>query len=429
MKPAVRAIFANFGWLLAGRGAQAVLSIVYLAIVTRTLGLLHFGRFALITGASQALTVFVGFQTWQLIVQYGTGLTGRGDEGRLKRLIRGCLILDGGSALLGVVLAAVILHFWHDALGIGDTLTRATLIFTCAQLLSIRSTALGILRMRDRYSLATIADSVVPLVRLVGAVLVALFHPFIQGFLAVWGAAEVLTAVTYWVMVARLGDFRGLSDVEGGFRRLVADHPGIIRFALSTNANSTLGLSSKQFPLLITGATIGTASAGAFRLAIQLAQGLTKLSQMLARAAFPEVVRAVNAGGIDRLGRLILRSALVSGTIAVVAYIVIALLGRPVLSVMGKGFGSAYPLILWLAAAGCIDLLTVGFEPALMAAHRAGRIFLARVAATGLMFVLAFTLGPRFGAIGIAAAVTANSLAVAVLLAFALIGLLRSARR
>ena len=51
----MRAIARNLGWMLASRGVLAVLSLVYLAIVTRTLGVAGFGRFALITGASQAL--------------------------------------------------------------------------------------------------------------------------------------------------------------------------------------------------------------------------------------------------------------------------------------------------------------------------------------------------------------------------------------
>ncbi len=51
----VRAVLANLGWLLASRGVLAVLSLLYLGIATRTLGLADFGRFALVTGAAQAL--------------------------------------------------------------------------------------------------------------------------------------------------------------------------------------------------------------------------------------------------------------------------------------------------------------------------------------------------------------------------------------
>src|SRR3546814_13122105 len=67
----VRAAARNLGWLLAGRGVLAVLSLVYLGVATRTLGAAAFGRFALITGASQAIALPVGFQTLQIVVPFG----------------------------------------------------------------------------------------------------------------------------------------------------------------------------------------------------------------------------------------------------------------------------------------------------------------------------------------------------------------------
>src|SRR3546814_17618736 len=65
----VRAAARNLGWLLASRGVLAVLSLVYLGVATRTLGAADFGRFALITGASPAIALLVGFQTWQIVVR------------------------------------------------------------------------------------------------------------------------------------------------------------------------------------------------------------------------------------------------------------------------------------------------------------------------------------------------------------------------
>ena len=424
-----RSVARNLGWMLASRGVLAVLSLIYLAVATRTLGVTNFGRFALIIGASQALAAFVGFQTWQIIVQYGTRHLQTGDEDGLAAVLRACALLDACSAILGVMLATVILSIWQDALGVGATLARATLWFTAAQLLSIRSTPLGILRMRDRFSLSAAADSATPVVRLIGAAAAALIHPTVQGFLAAWGAAEVLTAAAYWGALAFTGDLALLGRRRRGLRRLTSDNPGIVRFALTSNAISTLGLSSKQIPLLLTGGTVGTAAAGAFRLAAQLALSLTKLSQLLTRAAFPEIVRAVGTDGLGGLGRLMRRSFLVSTSVAAVAYLVIVLGGRPVLRLMGHGFGDSYPILLWLAAAGCIDLMTVGFEPLLMAAHRASLVAGVRLVGTASLFAVALALAPRIGVTGIAIAVLVNSLIVAALLGWVLALVIRSDRR
>lgn len=425
----MRAIARNLGWMLASRGVLAVLSLIYLAIVTRTLGVAGFGRFALITGAGQALATVVGFQTWQIIVRYGHDHLGADEETRLARLFKACGLLDLSSAVIGVVLAAIIIHTWGEALGVRPVHARATMIFTVAQLLSIRSTPLGILRLRDRFSIAAAADSVTPVMRLIGAVVAALLLPSVTGFLIAWGLAEVLTAAAYWAALARSGDLKLLFARGIGVRDVVVDHPGIVRFSLATNASSSLGLSSKQIPLLLVGGTVGTASAGAFRLALQLAQALTKVSQLLARAAFPEIVRAVAAGGLARVRQMILRSFLMATVVAAFAFLIVVLFGHPVLTLMGgKEFGRAYPILLWLAAAGCIDLVTVGFEPLLLAANRIGATFVARLVGIGALFAVSFWLSPSLEVIGVSIAVLVNALIVAILLGLAIQSLLQAER-
>jgi O-antigen/teichoic acid export membrane protein len=426
-----RAIARNLGWLLASRGVLAVLSLVYLAIATRMLGVTNFGRFSLIVGAATTLATIVGFQTWQIIVQFGTrhlpGDAGPGDPGKLARVVRGCLLLDAASAMVGVVLAYVILSIWAEDLGIAPTLERATLIFTAVELLTIRSTAIGILRMRDRFSSAALADSVTPAARLVGATIVAIVHPTVQAFLAAWGAAELLTAAAYWITVWRGGDGALLKPQPTGLRTVLAENPGLLRFALTSNLISTLWLSTKQLPLLLTGATLGTASAGAFRLAAQIASSLTKLSQLLTRAAFPEIVKAVTANGVAGLGPLMRRSFLIATAVAAVGYLVLLLIGKPVLAIMGAGFGASYPILLWLAAAGCIDLMAVGFEPLLMAAHRTAGVAIIRLAGAAMLVALALVLAPAWGATGVAAGVVANAAIVAAMLALLLGHTLRRA--
>ena len=205
---AVMNVAQNFGWMLASRGLSAVFSLIYLAIVTRSLGVEGFGKFALITGAAQLLSNLLAFQTWQIIVQYGVHHVENGDEVRLARLFRGALLLDAISAVAGIVAAAILLHFFADALGLSDTLARATLIFNVIMLMSLRSTPLGILRLRDRFSLAAAAESATPTFRLIGAVAVWLIHPKLQGFLIAWAIAELLTAAARWYGVCRTGDLR-----------------------------------------------------------------------------------------------------------------------------------------------------------------------------------------------------------------------------
>jgi O-antigen/teichoic acid export membrane protein len=415
LQGAMGAVARNLGWLLASRGVVAILSLFYIGFATRSLGVKDFGRFALVSGASQALATLVAFQTWQIIVRYGVEALAQNDQARLGRLFRLCAALDMGSALVGTGLAIVILEYWGEALGIGPTLLRATLIFTMIQLLTIRSTPTGILRLRDRFSSAAIADSVTPVMRFVGAALAMWFHPTVQGFLFAWGLAELATALTYWAMIVRGGDWRlfvGRGWLD--WRRAAAENPGLTRFALSINANSTLNLSSKQVPLLVIGAFVGTSSAGIFRLTAQLAQALAKLSQMLSRAAFAEVVRMVERASITRLLR---RMALGSALGSLVIMGVVVIIGRQALETIGgPGFGVGYPVLIALSAAGCIELIIVGVETVMTANGGAHDVFVARGIAVAAMALAALWLVPALGSLGMALAVLLGSVGAGLML-------------
>ena len=72
-------LIRNIGWLLSGRGVNAVLSLVYLALATRTLGIEGFGYFALIVAMGQTVTGLANFQTWQFVIRWGASEDGPGE--------------------------------------------------------------------------------------------------------------------------------------------------------------------------------------------------------------------------------------------------------------------------------------------------------------------------------------------------------------
>jgi hypothetical protein len=120
------------------------------------------------------------------------------------------------------------------------------------------------------------------------------------------------------------------------------------------------------------GGFAGPAAAGAFRLAAQLANALSKLSILVTRAAFPEIVRTIRSASRARFRMGVLRVGLASIAAAGVVIGVVALFGHRLLMLVGgHAFGAGYIYLLWLAGAGAIELAAASFEPILLSVHRA----------------------------------------------------------
>lgn len=392
----IRRALTNTGWLMGARGINAVLSLGYLALATRVLGLEGFGSFILVTAFAQALTGLASFQTWQAVVRWGQR------EETLPDAIGFALALDVLTVVVGAVVAALLLGLAGDWLPVPPHLRVETFAYTVVSLLAVRSTPTGILRLRDRYAKAATADTITPIVRIVGAVIVALVAPTIPAFLLAWAVAEIVTAAAYWWFAFRDDP---LSVGHISLRHLPRVEKDAWSFVFGTGLSGMLLIASRQLVVLLVGALGGAAAAGIYRVAAQLGEGLLKLAQAVLRATYPELVRDPEAARhiAARIGRI----AFVTG-IATVVFGLVA--GHWMIkAVAGREYLGAYVPMIVLAAASAIELAGATLEALLVSRGHALRNFLIRAVPTGLALAALPFVVAWAGPTGAAAAVLAAS--------------------
>lgn len=368
-------IFRNLGWLLASRGINALLSLIYLALTTRTLGLEDFGYFTLIVVLAQALAGFVSFNGWQAVVRWGV------ESGAARTATGFALALDLASIVAGVFLALGLTALACIWLPLPDILFWPAFGLCVVTIASIRSTPTGVLRLYERYDLAAKADAVLPVTRAIGAALAALFAPNVAGFLIAWGIAELACAAAFWKYSARYVSI-DMSDIS--LKRLPEQHPDVWQFILGTSLSRTLAVISKQCMVLLVGALGGAALAGGYRVASQLGQALVQLGEALSRAIYPEFVRTKDAAIV--LSNKITVLCLMTGAVAIPA----AHWGGAwaIVALAGPEFVFVHSAMVILSIAGALELLTSNWESLLVARKKAFTPFVLRF--LPLVAVLAF---------------------------------------
>lgn len=371
-------IAANTAWLLGGKGFGALCSIVYLIILTRTLELKGFGHFSLIFGTAQALIALAGFQTWQVVVKYGSEHIHRQDWDRFGRLGMLCGLLDAVGAILGCGIAAVLIYGFGHQLDINPDYVDIAFWFSCASLWALVSAPTGMVRALHRFDVAVYVEAVVPLGRLICAIVIWMTGPTVGRFLFAWAAIDILEAILYWVMAKRLSPQAVRFANLLRWRDAIAENPGIGKFFLTTYASATLNTTMKNGPLLAVGAFISTRAAGLYRLAAQLSDALSKLSTLLGRSVYAEVARVRVAADAAEFRKLALQTSLFAGLagFAVVGLALVA--GRQLLGLIGGSeFEGGAAILVPLAVAASFELASVAFEPVL---HSTGEARLSLVA-------------------------------------------------
>lgn len=401
----MKRLFSNIGWLLGGRGFNAVMSLVYLYLATHTLGLEGFGHFALIVALGQAITGFANFQTWQFIVRWGAngaGTASEPDPESVRQATGFAIALDLLSVVIGTLAAGALILTASLWLALPPELYPLTFAYCVVSLLSIRTTPTGLLRLRFQYATATAAEAVQPAIRAAGAVLAFLIMPNVAGFIAAWAASEVCVAIALWI-AARRGGPIDLSAIS--LRTIPARYSDAWAFVWSTNMSGSLTIAGKQVIILLVGTFGGAALAGGFRVASQLGQALVSLAQTVSKAILPELVHAKE--NALAMARQMANIALVAGVFAVV----VALLGgRWALSVIAEAdFSAFYWAMVILSIAGAVELIGASLESLLVSAGRAGTAFLVRAVPTVLALVFLEAAIDWNGAKGAAFAVLGSS--------------------
>ncbi|MGX7896293.1 lipopolysaccharide biosynthesis protein [Tsuneonella sp. HG222] len=382
----LRRMLANTAWLLGGKGFGAVCSLIYLAILARSLGLKDFGHFSLIFGAAQALIALAGFESWRIVVRYGAAHVHAKDWAAFGRLGLLAGLLDLIGAILGTAAAWVIIYGFGESLGLNPDYGDVAFWFTCAMLFALVSAPTGIVRALDRFDVAVYVEALVPTGRLLAALAIWLTGPTLVKFLIAWALVDLIEAAAYWFMARRLCPEAITPRHLAGWRKAQGENPGIRKFFVVNYASATLDAAFKQGPLLAVGYLLGTRAAGLFRMAAQLSQGLGKVSTLLTRAAYAEINRARVAADLSDFRKLVIStSALAAGAGALVVLLAV-LLGRPILDIIGgANFQAAYVILIPLTVAASLELASVAFEPVLHSTGQVHRALIGRMIGVAVM--------------------------------------------
>lgn len=384
----LRRLFKNLGWLLGGKAAGAILSLVYLGFATRSLGPQAFGTFALIFTYGQVVGNFAQFQSWQLMIRFGAGHLEQNRPDRLGRLVVFGALMDMGSAIVsasvGFLMARTVGHF----LGWSNADSDSAAWFSLSLLFGMRATPTGLLRLFDKFDALTFAETMTPIIRFLGAAIAFLFLPTIGAFLIVWAVSELAASITLWCLAIRALHDRNIHPALSWPHGATVENPDIWRFAWLSNATSAVNAVWQQCGTLAVGRETGAAAAGGFRIAFQIAQGMAKPALLLGRVVYPEFARQ---GASTNLAATLWRSSLSAGVAGAAMIALTALLGQwAITAIAGARYAGAAPTLLLLSIAAAIDLCGFALEPALLALGRAGYALIAR--ALGALVYLACLL-------------------------------------
>jgi O-antigen/teichoic acid export membrane protein len=397
-----RSLLKNSSYLAVSKVVAAIAGIATLAFAGRGLGVILFGLLVLITSYAKAASGLSKFQSWQLIVRYGGQALALGEHEDFKASTGFAFALDVISGIGGMIVAVMVLPFLGGWFGIPDKYLWLAMLY-CTLLPTMgAATPVGVLRALDRFDLISWQGTTYPIARaiLIG-IAFATGAPF-EAYVAVWFITDLGGDIYFWFLAWRELRRRGLlKGIRPTLRPTTL--PGAWRFAIHVNLTSSLVTAWGPIARLVVGGLLGPSAAALFRVASSLADSAQKPADFLSKAFYPEVVRMDLT--TKHPWKLMLRSAVFSGLIALAAVLLLLIGGRPLVSlIFGDEFLGAYPVLMVLIIAPVIGIFSFPLPSMLYALDRPDAPLRARLIGTIIYFALIAPLCWSFGVMGAAVA-------------------------
>lgn len=399
---AFRTIIRNTAYLGSSNVVSALLGLIALSCAGKGMTPEMFGVLVVVQSYAKAISDFIKFQTWQLVVQYGTPALASKNIQRFRDVISLSFGLDIASGAVAVAGGMILLPFLSHSMGLtSDDFWLAMLYCTLIPSMAA-STPTGILRAVDRFDLIAIQQATKPFLRALGSVIAWYFELGFAGFVVAWYLSNLVGGTMYWWFAAK--ELKRL-NIRNALR------PSIFKagrkledawnFVWTTNFAHSIWAARNSCTTVLVGIVLGPAAAGLFKIAMTFFDAAGTPASLLEKSFYPEIMRMDPR--TKKPWKLALKSAALAGGVGILVAAAVLLVGKPLISVVfGHKYLEAYDLIQVMLGAIVISMIGFPQESLLFMAGKQ-RIFLAMQTVASIAYiVLLIVLSHFFGVIGAA---------------------------
>jgi len=384
-------VLRNLRRLLTGKVVSALLQLLAMLLMARTLAPAQFGLVVLLHSYLLVWGGVFNCKPFEAIIRYGVPALENNDHQKLLRLLRLGIVVDVCSSLGATLFAVGCAGIVGQFLSWNAEFVSFAQLYSLVLLTGMTGTAKGILRLYNRFDLLSTQLAIAPIIMCIGSGVAWQKQLGMPAFIVIWWLAILLERL--YLIIKGFMELKNQIPETSVFEVKTGDwrteFAGVAGFTNVIYWQSNLDLIPRHGASLLVGMLLGPAAAGLYKLARSVAEILSAPAVLLRQVLFPDLTRIWNRG--DNGFYWILGKTATGAALLGLVFIVVAVLyGEQLLEKLaGAEYTSAVIVISWLLIAATLDLCSSIFRSAAYAMGKAGRVLQLNITAM-LVYLVSF---------------------------------------
>lgn len=400
----VKKVLQNAGVLLSGNMLANVFGLLSVSIFSRSVGVAMFGYYVLILTYIEVVDKIFNFQTWQAFIKFATDFRYKNESYHIMMLLKYSFIVDFISLIVATFVALSLSFFAKDFFGIPVEYYPLLFLMCFTILFKTSEISTGIFRLYDRFKLQAKISVYGSAIKLLLFGLIAITSPSFERFIYAIVLVQFITMIMkfhFSRLVLKENNILIKQIVKEKINMTLFKELKIFSFIIYNNFDVSVRMVSRQLDNVILGAIHGAEAVGVYKIAKEVANLISKLTDPIYQAIYPEFAALLAAGQNLEAKQLATKISLYAGGAGLIFYGLFVFFGKWVIGLaFGVEFIDSFEVTLVYFLAIYIAVISVPLVPMLFSYGLAKEAFYNQLLATIAYILIIYPLTLLFETIG-----------------------------
>ena len=387
----------NVGVLFIGSSFASVLNFFTTILIIKAVSNESYGYFVVAQQYMTLIDAALNFQSWQGVIKYGSEALVSKNKNKLVAIIKCGYIIDVASAILGIVVAFLLIPLVAIILNLSNTIILLAYLFSIEIIFHLEGTSTGVLRLYDKFKYFSICNVITALIQLI-----AVFIMYIVGcrsliqmtivFIVFDIVSKLSILISAIVIIRKEGQLRNVVHAD-----LHQIDKTFLKYTMWGNISRIADLPIGYFDVFII-STLSYELVSIFKIFKQIISMISKLTSPVSAAILPQFSMMVAKGNAKDAYHKVIRIRNSIGIVMISIIIICSFGAKPVFAIiLGKEYAEQTLLFIVLLAVYGISFSYVAIHPFFASIGMTKEAFVINLISNAIYCVFLWTFVPIMG--------------------------------